>query len=86
MQPEGPIAPFSLSIKDLPWQIAWDKDKCTLCGRCTTSCPVNAIELGVFRKRQVAPAVCVHHHVCQATRHFVRHLQQYHRFKTGILL
>ncbi len=57
MQPEGPIAPFSLSIKDLPWQIAWDKDKCTLCGRCTASCPVNAIELGVFRKRQVAPAV-----------------------------
>ncbi len=57
MQPEGPIAPFSLSIKDLPWQIAWDKDKCTLCGRCTSSCPVNAIELGVFRKRQVAPAV-----------------------------
>jgi len=57
MQPEGPIAPFSLSIKDLPWQIAWDKEKCTLCGRCTAACPVNAIELGVFRKRQVAPAV-----------------------------
>ncbi|RPH52514.1 MAG: 4Fe-4S dicluster domain-containing protein [Desulfobacteraceae bacterium] len=45
------ITPSTLSIKDLPWQIVWDKDKCTLCGRCTAVCPVNAIELGVFRKR-----------------------------------
>jgi glutamate synthase (NADPH/NADH) large chain len=40
-----------LSVKDLPWQILWSKEKCSLCGRCTAVCPVNAIELGVFRKR-----------------------------------
>ncbi len=50
---ERPITPSSLSVKDLLWQIEWDKDKCTLCGRCTSVCPVNAIELGVFRKREV---------------------------------
>lgn len=49
----GKNTPSALSIKDLPWQIAWDRDKCTLCGRCTAVCPVNAIELGVFRKRTV---------------------------------
>ncbi len=47
------IMPSTLSLKDLPWQVLWDKDKCTLCGRCTAVCPVNAIELGVFRKRIV---------------------------------
>ncbi|MGD8252478.1 MAG: 4Fe-4S binding protein, partial [Desulfobacterales bacterium] len=57
MQPNGAIAPFSLSVMDLPWQIHWSKDKCTLCGRCTAVCPVNAVELGVFRKRHVAPRV-----------------------------
>ncbi len=51
MPTDGPITPSSLSIKDLPWQILWSKDKCTLCGRCTAVCPVNAIELGVFRQR-----------------------------------
>ncbi len=51
MLSDGYITPSTLSIKDLPWQIVWDKDKCTLCGRCTAVCPVNAIELGVFRKR-----------------------------------
>ncbi|MDA3833168.1 MAG: glutamate synthase-related protein [Spirochaetales bacterium] len=45
------ITPSTLSVKDLPWQILWNKDKCTLCGKCTAICPVNAIELGVFRKR-----------------------------------
>ncbi|SMC27752.1 glutamate synthase (NADPH/NADH) large chain [Desulfacinum hydrothermale DSM 13146] len=50
---EGYIAPHSLSVRDLPWQIHWSLDKCTLCGRCTTVCPVHAIELGVFRKRIV---------------------------------
>jgi ferredoxin len=53
MQPNRPIAPSTLSVKDLPWQIEWHKDKCTLCGRCTAVCPVNAIELGVFRKRRI---------------------------------
>jgi len=40
-----------LSRSDLPWQIAWNKEKCNLCGRCTAVCPVRAIELGVHRKR-----------------------------------
>ena len=53
MSSNGKIIPSSLSIKDLPWQIAWDKEKCTLCGKCTAVCPVHAIELGVFRKRIV---------------------------------
>ena len=47
------IKPSTLSIKDLPWQILWDKEKCTLCGQCTAVCPVKAIEPGVFRKRVV---------------------------------
>ncbi len=51
-----PIGPSTLSTFDLPWQILWDKDRCTLCGQCTAVCPVHAIELGVFRKRTVDPA------------------------------
>jgi glutamate synthase (NADPH/NADH) large chain len=47
------ITPATLSVKDLLWQVLWHKDKCTLCGHCTAVCPVNSIELGVFRKRQV---------------------------------
>ena len=57
MLPNRPITPSTLSVKDLPWQILWNKEKCTLCGKCTTTCPVNAIELGVFRKRVVEPSV-----------------------------
>jgi glutamate synthase (NADPH/NADH) large chain len=57
MLPDRPIAPSTLSVKDLPWQIEWRKDKCTLCGRCTAVCPVNAIELGVFRKRAVSASL-----------------------------
>lgn len=53
MLSNGFITPSSLSVKDLPWQIHWEKDKCTLCGRCTAVCPVHAIELGVHRKRLV---------------------------------
>jgi glutamate synthase (NADPH) large chain len=53
MQPNTAITPSTLSVKDLPWQILWHKDKCSLCGRCTAVCPVNAIELGVFRKRRI---------------------------------
>lgn len=49
----GTITPSSLSVKDLLWQVRWDKDKCTLCGRCTAVCPVQAIELGVHRKRTI---------------------------------
>jgi glutamate synthase (NADPH/NADH) large chain len=57
MQPEGPVTPSTLSVKDLPWQIQWRKDKCTLCGRCTAVCPVNAIEPAVLRKRVIEPPV-----------------------------
>ena len=57
MLPNRPISPSTLSVKDLPWQILWDKSKCSLCGRCTAVCPVNAIELGVFRKRLLQTAL-----------------------------
>lgn len=53
MVSNGIINPSSLSVKDLLWQIQWDKEKCTLCGRCAAVCPVHAIELGVHRKRTV---------------------------------
>ena len=51
MESMGKIAPSTLGPKDLLWQILWEKKKCTLCGRCTAVCPVQAIELGVHRKR-----------------------------------
>ena len=43
MLSNGFITPSSLSVKDLLWQIQWDKEKCTLCGRCAAVCPVQAI-------------------------------------------
>ena len=57
MSTNGAITPSTLSPKDLPWQILWNKEKCTLCGQCTAVCPVQAIDLGVFRKRMVEPPV-----------------------------
>ncbi|MFZ5571579.1 MAG: glutamate synthase-related protein [Thermodesulfobacteriota bacterium] len=57
MPSNRPITPSTLSVKDLPWQVLWDKEKCTLCGSCTAVCPVNAIELGVHRKRVVETAL-----------------------------
>ncbi len=53
MESSTAVTVSTLSVKDLPWQILWSKEKCTLCGRCTAVCPVHAIELGVFRKRRV---------------------------------
>jgi glutamate synthase (NADPH/NADH) large chain len=53
MAPDGRIAVSQLNIRDLPWQIMWSKDKCTLCGSCTAVCPVRALELGVFQKRTI---------------------------------
>ena len=56
MPSNAAIAPGTLSHVDLPWQINWTKDKCTLCGQCVAVCPVRAIELGVFRKREIKAA------------------------------
>ena len=53
MESMGRIIPSTLGPKDLAWQILWDKEKCTLCGKCTAVCPVQAVELGVHRKRVV---------------------------------
>jgi glutamate synthase (NADPH/NADH) large chain len=57
MSANGKIVPSTLTVKDLLWQVCWHKDRCTLCGRCTAVCPVNAIELGVHRKRLVETAM-----------------------------
>jgi glutamate synthase (NADPH/NADH) large chain len=57
MLADRPVTPSTLSVKDLPWQIAWDKEKCALCGRCTAVCPVQAIEPAVFRKRLISPSL-----------------------------
>ncbi|NDY58682.1 4Fe-4S dicluster domain-containing protein, partial [Desulfovibrio sulfodismutans] len=57
MPSEPVITPSTLSLKDLPWVLDWDKSTCTLCGRCTAVCPVSAIELGVFRKRELSVSV-----------------------------
>jgi glutamate synthase (NADPH/NADH) large chain len=53
MESVGNLHPSALSIRDLLWRVLWDKDKCTLCGKCTAVCPVRAIELGVHRKRTI---------------------------------
>ena len=53
MESMATLHPSTLSTKDLLWRILWDKETCTLCGRCTAVCPVQAIELGVHRKRAV---------------------------------
>ncbi|MFW5486810.1 MAG: glutamate synthase-related protein [Desulfovibrio sp.] len=53
MPARSAITPSSLSVSELPWQIDWNIDKCTLCGSCTSVCPVKAIEFAAFRKRIV---------------------------------
>ncbi|KPA18564.1 glutamate synthase [Candidatus Magnetomorum sp. HK-1] len=53
MPSNRPITPSTLSIKDLYWQLFWDNNRCTMCGSCTAICPVQAIELDVFRKRNI---------------------------------
>jgi glutamate synthase (NADPH) large chain len=57
MSTNGTLIPSSLSIKDLPWQVQWQRERCTLCGQCTAACPVHAIELGVFRQRLVETTI-----------------------------
>ena len=45
MLPNRPVTPTTLAVKDLPWQILWAKDKCTLCGKCVQSCPTGALAI-----------------------------------------
>jgi len=59
MPSNRPVTPSTLSVKDLPWQVLYDKDKCTLCGSCCAVCPVHAIELGVYRKRQIHASISI---------------------------
>ncbi len=42
-----------LSRDDLPWQLEYNTDRCTMCGRCVASCPFNAIEAGVEKRRKI---------------------------------
>ena len=51
------LEPSSLSLNDLPWQIQYNNDRCTLCGQCTAVCPVKAIELKVFQKRIIKTSI-----------------------------
>ena len=51
------LEPSSLSLNDLPWQIRYNNDRCTLCGQCTAVCPVQAIELKVFQKRIIKTSI-----------------------------
>ncbi len=44
-------SPSSLTYHDLPWIIKHREDRCTLCGRCTSVCPVQAIYLTYRRQR-----------------------------------
>ncbi|MFA5718276.1 MAG: glutamate synthase-related protein [Desulfobulbaceae bacterium] len=44
-------SPGSLTYSDLPWIIQHREDRCTLCGRCTSVCPVQAIYLTYRRQR-----------------------------------
>lgn len=51
------LEPSSLSLNDLPWQIDYNNDRCTLCGQCTAVCPVKAIALHPFQKRIIKTSV-----------------------------
>ncbi len=42
-----------LTLKELPYIIKWESDKCTRCGQCTTVCPQKAIEPAVLVQRLV---------------------------------
>lgn len=42
-----------LAKDDLIWQIEYNSERCTLCGKCTASCPFNAIEASVEKRRKV---------------------------------
>jgi glutamate synthase (NADPH) large chain len=42
-----------IAIDDLPWQIEYNADRCTLCGKCVAACAFKAIEAGVEKRRKV---------------------------------
>lgn len=42
-----------LSKDDLLWQIEYNSDRCTICGKCVAACPFNAIEASVEKRRKV---------------------------------
>ncbi len=44
---------YNISIKDLPYIIKWDPNKCTRCGKCTSVCPTKAIEPTVYVQRLI---------------------------------
>ncbi len=46
-----PSTPSSLTYHDLPWVIEHREDRCTLCGKCTSICPKEAIQLTYRRQR-----------------------------------
>ncbi|MFP4034516.1 MAG: glutamate synthase-related protein [Desulfovermiculus sp.] len=71
MLANGSLVPSSLNLKDLPWQVHWSKKRCTLCGQCTAVCPVQAIELGVFRKRLITADLSLNQ--APSTAHTVYH-------------
>ncbi|MGN0193153.1 MAG: glutamate synthase-related protein [Candidatus Gastranaerophilaceae bacterium] len=41
------------SKDDLKWQIEYNPERCTLCGRCTAACTFGAIEASVEKRRKV---------------------------------
>ena len=51
------LEPSSLSLNDLPWQVNYNNNRCSLCGQCTAVCPVKAIELAVFQKRIIETSI-----------------------------
>ena len=42
-----------LGKDDLLWQIQYNSDRCTFCGKCVAACPFNAIEATVEKRKKV---------------------------------
>jgi len=42
-----------LNKDELLWQIQYNSDRCTMCGKCVAACPFNAIEASVEKRRKV---------------------------------
>ncbi len=63
-------SPGSLTYSDLPWIIQHREDRCTLCGQCTSVCPVNAIYL-TYRRQRVPKLDVLRKKRGNEFRHFV---------------